>query len=63
MATSSISWLDRAATEAGSGFNRWMVPPAAIAVHMCIGQVYAFSVFNKPLAAELGSTVSQVQVA
>ncbi len=52
--------LDRAATVAPPGFNRWLVPPAAIAVHMCIGQVYAFSVFNNPLAAELGAKVSSV---
>ena len=53
--------LDRTATVAPPGFNRWLVPPAAIAVHMCIGQVYAFSVFNNPLAAELGVLVSRVQ--
>lgn len=46
-------FLDRTATVAPSDFNRWLVPPAAIAVHMCIGQVYGFSVFNKPLAAEI----------
>jgi MFS family permease len=49
-----MSILDRNATVAGSGFNRWLVPPAAIAVHMCIGQVYGFSVFKKPLARLLG---------
>ncbi len=49
-----MSFLDRAATVAKPGFNRWMVPPAAIAVHMCIGQVYGFSVFKKPLAKALG---------
>jgi MFS family permease len=43
------------------GFNRWLVPPAAIAAHMCIGQVYGFSVFNKPLMAELGVSVSKIQ--
>ena len=48
-----MSFLSRAATVAEPGFNRWLVPPAAIAVHMCIGQVYGFSVFNKPLAAEI----------
>jgi len=53
--------LDRAATIAPSGFNRWLVPPAAIAVHMCIGQVYGFSVFNKPLEKELGVPVSSIQ--
>ena len=63
MGFSADRWLGRAATEARAGFNRWLVPPAAIAVHMCIGQVYAFSVFNKPLASELGVTVPQVQVA
>jgi len=39
---------------AKSGFNRWMVAPAALAVHLCIGQVYAFSVFNLPLTKLLG---------
>lgn len=53
--------LNRDATIAGPGFNRWLVPPAAIAVQMCIGQVYAFSVFNKPLGADLGVPVSSVQ--
>jgi MFS family permease len=54
--------LDRAATVAPPGFNRWLVPPAAIAVHMCIGQVYAFSVFNIPLETDLGVKRSQVNV-
>ena len=49
-----MSILDREATVAKAGFNRWLVPPAAIAVHMCIGQVYGFSVFKKPLARSLG---------
>lgn len=53
--------LDRESTVAPAGFNRWLVPPAAVSVHICIGQVYAFSVFNKPLSAELGVPVSQVQ--
>ena len=44
-----MSFLDRSATVARAGYNRWLVPPAAIAVHMCIGQVYGFSVFNVPL--------------
>ena len=49
-----MSFLSREATVAKPGFNRWLVPPAAIAVHMCIGQVYGFSVFKKPLARALG---------
>jgi MFS family permease len=56
-----MNLFSREATVAGPGFNRWQVPPAAIAVHMCIGQVYAFSTFNKPLAAEFGVPISTVQ--
>src|SRR6476659_9259291 len=44
-----MHFLSREATVAEPGFNRWLVPPAAIAVHMCIGEVYGFSVFNVPL--------------
>ncbi len=51
-----MSFLSREATVAKPGFSRWLVPPAAIAVHMCIGQVYGFSVFKKPLAKVLGIT-------
>ncbi len=56
-----MSILSREATVAGAGFNRWLVPPAAIAMHMCIGQVYAFSTFNKALSQELEVPVSTVQ--
>ena len=51
-----MKFLNREATVAKPGFNRWFVPPAAIAVHMCIGQVYGFSVFKKPLAQAIGIT-------
>jgi len=53
--------LSREATVAPPGFNRWLMPPAAIAVHMCIGEVYGFNVFNVPLT-ELGAgwTIPQV---
>jgi MFS family permease len=40
------------------GYNRWMVPPAALSVHLCIGQAYAFSVFNDPLTRVIGITSS-----
>lgn len=40
------------------GFNRWLVPPASIAIHLCIGSVYAWSVFNAPLTKELGVVAS-----
>ncbi len=51
-----MSFLSRDATLAGPGYTRWLFPPAAIAVHMCIGQVYGFSVFKKPLAMAMGVT-------
>ncbi len=50
-----MSFLSREATVAKPGYSRWLVPPAAIAVHMCIGQVYGFSVFKKPLSRMLGN--------
>ena len=43
-------WLDRAATIAKPGFNRWLVPPAALAIHLCIGMSYGLSVFWLPLS-------------
>src|ERR1051326_5401368 len=45
----ALSFLDRSHSIAKPGFSRWLVPPAALAIHLCIGQVYAFSVFKKPL--------------
>lgn len=39
---------------AGHRYNRWLIPPAALAVHLCIGQAYAFSVFNEPLTRVIG---------
>ena len=52
------SFLDRAHTVAPPGFNRFLVPPAALAVHLSIGQVYAFSTFNLPLTKLIGLTKS-----
>ena len=42
------SVLTRSAIVAPKSFNRWLIPPAALAIHLCIGQVYAFSVFKIP---------------
>jgi len=39
---------------AGPGFNRWLVPPAALAIHLCIGMAYGFSVFWLPLSRAVG---------
>ena len=53
-----LGWLDRSHTVAKPGFSRWLVPPAALCVHLCIGQVYAFSVFNLPMTRLIGITES-----
>jgi MFS family permease len=39
---------------AGPGFNRWLVPPCALAIHLCIGMAYGFSVFWLPLSRAIG---------
>src|ERR1700692_3658061 len=47
-------FLSRERTVAKPGFNRWLVPPAALAIHLCIGMAYGFSVFWLPLSKALG---------
>ena len=49
-----FAFLDRDHSIARPGFSRWRVPPAALAIHLCIGQAYAFSVFNLPLSTLVG---------
>ena len=46
--------LERERIVAKPGFNRWLVPPAALAIHLCIGVSYGLSVFWLPLAQALG---------
>jgi MFS family permease len=53
-----FSFLDRERSIAQPGFSRWLVPPAALAIHLSIGQAYAFSVFKIPLTQLLGVTKS-----
>jgi MFS family permease len=48
------SFLSRERTVAHPGFNRWLVPPAALAIHLCIGMAYGFSVFWLPLSKAVG---------
>jgi MFS family permease len=48
--------LDREHTIAKAGFNRWLVPPAALCIHLCIGMAYGFSVFWLPLSRAIGLT-------
>jgi MFS family permease len=50
--------LDRDHSIAPPGFNRWLIPPAALGVHLCIGEIYGFSVFNVPLTRVIGISES-----
>ena len=52
------SFLDRERTIAPPGYSRWLVPPAALAIHLSIGQAYAFSVFNLPLSKLIGGATA-----
>ena len=51
-------FLSKERTIAHEGFNRWLVPPAALCIHLCIGMAYGFSVFWLPLTKALGVTES-----
>jgi MFS family permease len=53
------SILDRERIIATAGFNRWLVPPAALCIHLCIGMAYGFSVFWLPLSRAIGLTGSK----
>jgi MFS family permease len=46
--------FSKARITAGPGFNRWLVPPASVAIHLCIGSVYAWSIYNLPLTRVQG---------
>jgi MFS family permease len=47
-------FLAKEHTIAKPGFSRWLVPPAALAIHLCIGMAYGFSVFWLPLSKAIG---------
>jgi MFS family permease len=51
-------FLSKARIIAPPGFNRWVVPPAALAIHLCIGMAYGFSVFWLPLSKAIGINAS-----
>ncbi len=53
-----LAFLMKDRIVAKPGFNRWLVPPASIAIHMCIGSVYAWSIFNPPLVKQVGVVAS-----
>ena len=53
------SFLSKERIIAAPGFNRWLVPPAALAIHLCIGMAYGFSVFWLPLSKAIGINAAQ----
>jgi len=55
-----MSRLDKQAIVAGPGYSRWLIPPAALAVHLSIGQVYAFSVFKNSLVASFDTSLTAI---
>ncbi|MFP5336587.1 MAG: OFA family MFS transporter [Actinomycetes bacterium] len=57
-----MSVLDRERSVAGPGFNRWLIPPAALAVHLCIGQAYATSVYKNALVEHFDTSLTAIGV-
>jgi MFS family permease len=57
-----LSALDHKHTVAPSGYSRWLIPPAALSVHLCIGQVYATSVYKNSLIAHFGASQTAIGV-
>ncbi|MGH3384919.1 MAG: OFA family MFS transporter [Nocardioidaceae bacterium] len=57
-----LSILDRERTIAKPGFSRWLIPPAALAVHLCIGQAYATSVYKTALVAHFDTGLTQIGI-
>jgi MFS family permease len=56
------SFLARERIIARPGFNRWLIPPAALAVHLCIGQAYATSVYKTALVADFDSSLTSIGI-
>jgi len=56
------SFLAGERTIAAPAYSRWLIPPAALCVHLCIGQAYAFIVFNLPLTKLIGISQSDPDV-
>ncbi|RYP86312.1 MFS transporter [Nocardioides guangzhouensis] len=56
------TFLSRERTVAPEGYSRWLIPPAALAVHLCIGQVYATSVYKTALVEHFDSTLTAIGV-
>ena len=58
----ALSFLDREHTVAKPGYSRWLIPPAALAIHLCIGQAYATSVYKNALVAHFDASLTAIGV-
>lgn len=59
---SLLSTLDRSRSVAPPGFSRWLIPPAALSVHLCIGQVYATSVYKNSFVAHFDASQTSIGI-
>ena len=60
MALATLAVMERRHTIAPPGFNRWLIPPAALAIHLCIGQAYATSVYKISLVEHFDTSLTAV---
>ncbi|MCY7396490.1 MAG: OFA family MFS transporter [Nocardioides sp.] len=60
--TTTSGLLSRERSVAKPGFNRWVIPPAALAVHLCIGQAYATSVYKTALVEHFGASLTEIGI-
>ena len=58
----ALSFLDREHTVANPGYSRWLIPPAALAIHLCIGQAYATSVYKTALVAHFDTNLTAIGI-
>jgi MFS family permease len=58
----ALSFLDREHTVAKPGYSRWLIPPAALAVHLCIGQAYATSVYKTALVNHFDTSLTAIGI-
>jgi MFS family permease len=57
-----LSALDHQHTVAPAGYSRWLIPPAALSVHLCIGQAYATSVYKNSLIAHFDASQTAIGI-
>ncbi|XVU30512.1 OFA family MFS transporter [Actinoplanes sp. CA-054009] len=57
-----LTALDRQHTVAPAGYSRWLIPPAALSVHLCIGQVYATSVYKNSFIAHFDTSQTAIGI-